>query len=145
MKRKFYILSIIVGIAFCLSSILGFYSLNSVEKTISGYDGSNELYKNVYDWDTHEYYDTYWDYLAHHECNGILGTCYCDFVDNEDACLNELLTKGGGSHSDVSKGLIILIKYRYISIVLAILSFISAWLFHEKKVKPTKKEQAKEN
>ncbi len=133
MKRKLFILSIIVGIIFCLSSLLGFLSLNAVKKEIAGYDGSKEIYKNVYDWNTQEYHDNYWDYLAHNECTTV-STCYCDFVDNEKDCLNQLLN-GTGKHTNANKGTVFLMRNRYILLVLTIVSFIGTWLFHEKKNK----------
>lgn len=131
MKKKLFILSIIVGIIFSFASLFGFLGLNSVKKEIAGYDGSNELFAHVQDPDTQKYYDNYWDYLKNHECT-IRGDCYCDFVDNEKDCLNQFLTKGGGSHSDGGEGTVFLIKYRYLSLVLAIVSFVGTWLFYEK-------------
>ena len=137
MKRKLFILSTILGIIFCFLALAGFISLNSVKKEIAGYDGSKELYKNVYDWDTQEYVDNYWDYLANHECTTV-STCYCDFVDNEKDCLKQLLN-GTGKHTNANEGEVFLMKNRYILLVLTIVCFIGTWLFHEKKVKTNKK------
>lgn len=144
MKKKMYILSIILGVIFCLSSLFGFLGLYGVKNEIAGYDGSNEVFTHIQDRYTYEYYDNYWDYLAHHECTTI-STCYCEFVDNEKDCLNQLLS-GTGKHVNANKGQVFLIKYRYISLVLAIVSFVGTWLFYEKKVTPNKKaKQAKED
>ena len=136
-KRKLFILSIIVGIIFCLSSLLGFVELSITKKEIAGYDGSNERYKNIYDWNIQEYRDNYWDYLAHNNCT-IIGDCYCAYVDNEEDCLNQLLN-GNGKYTNINKGTLFLMKNRYILLVIGGVSFVGTWLFHEKKVRPNKK------
>lgn len=135
MKKKLFLLWIIIGCVFLIMSIIGFYQLNDVKKTISGYDGSNEVFKNVQNPDTNKYYDTYWDYLEANDCQAIRSRCYCDHVNNEKDCLNQLLNDGGGKYNDVGAFSIAIMKFRVLWIVFALLCFAGAWIFHEKNAK----------
>lgn len=139
MKKKLSLLCIIIGCVFLVVSIVGFYQLNDVKKTISGYDGSNEIFKNVQNHDTQKTYDTYWDYLETNDCQAIRSRCYCDHVNNEKDCINQLLNDGGGKYNDVGAFSIAIMKFRFLWIVLALISFVGAWIFHEKKPKAESK------
>ena len=133
MKKKLFIVCVVIGCILLLMSIMGFKYLGNMKKTISIYDGStNESFKNVQDPDTYQYYDNYWKYLENHDCT-ILSSCYCDHVHSEEECINQFLTNGGGSVKAVDSFTYSLIKIRYLSIILAIASFVGAWVFHEKK------------
>ena len=63
----------------------------------------------------------------------ILSSCYCDHVHSEEECINQFLTNGGGSVKAVDSFTYSLIKMRYLSIILAIASFVGAWIFYKKK------------
>ena len=139
MKKKLFLLCIIIGCVFSIVSIVGFYQLNDVKKTISVYDGSNEVFKNVQNHDTYKTYDTYWDYLETNDCQAIRSTCYCDHVNNEKDCLNQFLNDGGGKYNDVGAFSIAIMKFRFLWIILALISFVGAWIFHEKKPKEESK------
>ena len=134
MKKKLFIVCVVIGCILLLMSIMGFKYLGNMKKTISIYDGStNESFKNVQDPDTYQYYDNYWKYLENHDCMILYSSCYCDHVNNEKACINQFLSNGGGSVKAVDTLTYSLIKMRYLSIILAIASFVGAWVFHEKK------------
>ena len=133
MKRKLFIVCLVIGCILLLMSIMGFKYLGDMKKTISEYDGStNKLFKDVQDHDTYKYYDNYWKYLENHDCT-ILSSCYCDHVHSEEECINQFLTNGGGSVKAVDSFTYSLIKMRYLSIILAIASFVGAWIFYKKK------------
>lgn len=140
MKKKLFLLSIVVGCIFVIISIVGFYQLNDVKKTIRQYDGSNKIFQNVQDRDTYKTYDTYWDYLETNDCEAIRTTCYCDHVNNEKDCLNQFLNDGGGTYNNVSGLETTIMKFRFLWIILAVGSFICAWIFHEKKDKESLSE-----
>lgn len=133
MKKKISLLFIIAGCIFTIISIIGFYTLSDIKGTISKYGGSDDLFKNVQNHDSGKYYDTYWDYLKTNDCQGTLTTCYCDHVDNEKDSLNQFLNDGGGKYNDVSSLTVSVIKYRYIWIIVALISYICAWVFYSRK------------
>ena len=135
MKRKLFIVCLVIGCIFLLLSIAGFIKLNGVKENLALYDGStNDSFKHVQDPKTYQYYDTYWDYLENHECMPLYSYCYCDHVNNENACINQYLNEGGGTYKEGnSQTSIIIIKNRFLWIILSIASFVVAWVFYEKK------------
>ena len=126
-KKKLFILCIIVGIGCLLLGGAGFLQINSVQKSVSNFEEKEDRISG----------GNYWDALNQRGCDALLGkqSCYCAKADNVDDCVDEYLTNPPKGYDEQFH---IFAVNRYVFLIVSLGCFVGAWIFHENRKKVNK-------